>query len=74
VLSPLLAQPHSAGVRWRLHPWHNGCMKNKNLRDLQKQWATKQKESAKPPKSATSKSRADRNQAAIELAKKAAKN
>ncbi len=47
-------------------------MKNKNLRDLQKQWATKQKESVKAPQPSTSKSRADRNQAAIERAKKAA--
>jgi hypothetical protein len=48
-------------------------MKNRNMRELEKQWATKQKESAKPPK-ATTKSRADRNQLAVEMAKKAAKS
>lgn len=49
-------------------------MKNRNMRELEKQWATKQKESAKPPKAATTKSRADRNQLAVEMAKKAAKS
>jgi hypothetical protein len=52
-------------------------MKNKNVRELEKQWAEKAKKAAKPtqPKAAPKKkSRADANQAAFRVVREATKD
>jgi len=67
----------STVVAVRLVVWQASSMKNKNMRELEKQWAEKAKKAAKPKQSKAApkkKSREDGNQAASRTAGEATKD